>query len=35
VKLSVLDEAGHFDLIAPQSSAWAAVAEAVRALLKK
>ena len=35
VRLSVLDAAGHFDLIAPQSSAWPAVAEAVRALLKK
>jgi hypothetical protein len=35
VKLSVLDATGHFDLIAPQSSAWPAVAEAVRALLNK
>lgn len=35
VKLSVLDGAGHFDLIAPQSSAWPAVAQAVRALLSK
>ncbi len=35
LKLSVLDGTGHFDLIAPQSSAWPAVAEAVRALLNK
>ena len=33
VKLVVADEAGHFDLIAPQSSAWPAVQEALRALL--
>lgn len=33
VKLSVLDGAGHFDLIAPQSSAWLTVEQAVRALL--
>ena len=35
VKVSVLDGTGHLDLIAPQSSAWPAVAEAVRALLNK
>ena len=35
VKLTVLDDAGHFELIAPQSSAWHAVEEAVRALLNK
>jgi acetyl esterase/lipase len=35
VKLLVLDEAGHFDLIAPRSSAWPAVEGAVRALLNK
>lgn len=35
VKLTVLDAAGHFDLLAPQSSAWPVVEEAVRALMKK
>lgn len=34
VRLVTVKEAGHFDLIAPQSSAWSAVQEAVRALLK-
>lgn len=33
VKLVIADEAGHFDLISPQSSAWLAVQEALRALL--
>lgn len=35
VKLTLLADAGHFELIAPLSSAWPAVREAVRALLKK
>jgi pimeloyl-ACP methyl ester carboxylesterase len=34
VKLTVIENAGHFELIAPQSSAWSAVNEAVRSLLK-
>ena len=34
VALTILDTAGHFDLISPASSAWAAVAESVRTLLK-
>jgi fermentation-respiration switch protein FrsA (DUF1100 family) len=34
VKLTTLDAAGHFDLIAPTSTAWPAVEEAVRGLLK-
>ena len=34
-RLTVLDDAGHFELIAPQSKAWTAVIEAVRTLLKK
>ncbi len=33
VKLTTVKGAGHFDLIAPQSSAWRAVEEAVRSLL--
>jgi acetyl esterase/lipase len=33
-KLTVIENAGHFELIAPQSSAWSAVNEAVRSLLK-
>ncbi len=35
VNLSVLDGAGHFESIAPQSSAWLSVLEVVRALLNK
>lgn len=35
VRLTVLDDTGHFDLIAPRSNAWTAVIEAVRTLLKK
>jgi acetyl esterase/lipase len=35
VKLVTIEEAGHFDLIAPQGSAWVAVKEAVRSLLKE
>ena len=34
VRLSILPHAGHFDLIAPNSSAWPAVEEAVRSLLR-
>lgn len=34
VKLVTVGEAGHFDLVAPQSSAWPAVQEAIRSLLK-
>lgn len=34
VRLITIREAGHFDLIAPQSSAWPAVQEALRSLLK-
>lgn len=34
VRLVTVREAGHFDLIAPQSSAWPAVQEAIRSLLK-
>ncbi|MDT7809500.1 MAG: hypothetical protein QOJ70_3313 [Acidobacteriota bacterium] len=34
VKLVTVGEAGHFDLIAPQSSAWPAVQEAISSLLK-
>jgi acetyl esterase/lipase len=33
-RLTVIAEAGHFELIAPQSSAWPAVVESVRSLLK-
>jgi acetyl esterase/lipase len=33
-RLTVIENAGHFELIAPQSSAWAAVGGAVRSLLK-
>jgi len=33
VKLTTVEGAGHFDLIAPQSSSWRAVEEAVRSLL--
>ena len=33
VKLPVLEEAGHFELIAPQSSAWSTVREAILSLL--
>ena len=33
VRLTILPHAGHFDLIAPQSSAWPAVENAVRSLL--
>ncbi len=33
VRLTLVPSAGHFDLIAPQSSAWPAVEEAVRSLL--
>lgn len=35
VRLTVLEDAGHFELIAPQTNAWPAVGEAVRSLLKK
>lgn len=35
VKLTILGDAGHFELISPLSSAWPAVLEAVRASLKK
>jgi pimeloyl-ACP methyl ester carboxylesterase len=34
VELVIADEAGHFDLISPQSSTWPAVQEALRALLQ-
>lgn len=34
VRLTMVGSAGHFDLIAPQSSAWPAVEEAVRSMLK-
>lgn len=34
VMLVTVEKAGHFDLIAPQSSAWPAVQEAIRSLLK-
>jgi len=34
VRLTILPNAGHFDLIAPQSSAWPAVENAVRSLLR-
>ncbi|MDQ2936533.1 MAG: alpha/beta hydrolase [Acidobacteriota bacterium] len=34
VQLILLPNAGHFDLIAPQSSAWPAVEKAVRSLLR-
>lgn len=33
VRLTIIPNAGHFDLIAPQSSAWPAVEKAVRSLL--
>ncbi|MEO8435203.1 MAG: alpha/beta hydrolase [Pyrinomonadaceae bacterium] len=33
VRLTIVANAGHFDLIAPQSSAWPAVEKAVRSLL--
>lgn len=33
VRLTIVASAGHFDLIAPQSSAWPAVEKAVRSLL--
>lgn len=33
VRLTILPNAGHFDLIAPKSSAWPAVEKAVRSLL--
>ena len=33
VQLTIVPGAGHFDLIAPQSSAWPAVENAVRSLL--
>lgn len=33
-RLTIIAEAGHFELIAPQSSAWPAVEESVRSLLK-
>jgi len=33
VRLAVIGTASHFDLIAPQSTAWPAVEEAVRSLL--
>lgn len=35
VKLTVLEEAGHFELIAPQSSAWPTVREAILSLLNR
>jgi pimeloyl-ACP methyl ester carboxylesterase len=35
VRLTVLDDAGHFEPISPQSSAWPAVREAVQVLLKR
>ncbi len=35
VKLTVLDDAGHFELVSPLSTAWPAVREAVQAALKK
>ncbi|MBA2731401.1 MAG: alpha/beta hydrolase [Acidobacteria bacterium] len=35
IELTVLDGAGHFDLIAPQSSAWPAIERAVLSLLGK
>lgn len=34
VRLTLITTAGHFDLIAPHSSAWPAVEDAVRSLLK-
>ncbi len=34
VSLAIITTAGHFDLIAPHSSAWPAVVEAVRSLFK-
>lgn len=34
VRLVTVSEAGHFDLIAPQSSAWPAVQESIRSLLQ-
>jgi acetyl esterase/lipase len=34
VRLTILPNAGHFDLIAPNSSAWPAVEDAVRSLLR-
>lgn len=34
VRLTIVAGAGHFDLIAPQSSAWPAVKDAVRSLLR-
>lgn len=34
VRLTIVASAGHFDLIAPQSSAWPAVESAVRSLLR-
>jgi pimeloyl-ACP methyl ester carboxylesterase len=34
VRLAIITTAGHFDLIAPYSSAWPAVVEAVSSLLK-
>lgn len=34
VQLAILPNAGHFDVIAPQSSAWPSIESAVRSLLK-
>lgn len=34
VRLTILPDAGHFDLISPQSSAWPSIESAVRSLLK-
>ncbi len=34
VRLTILPQAGHFDLIAPQSSAWPSIETAVRSLLR-
>jgi hypothetical protein len=33
-RLTVIAEAGHFELISPQSSAWPVVEESVSSLLK-
>jgi pimeloyl-ACP methyl ester carboxylesterase len=33
-RLTVLPNAGHFELVSPQSAAWPAVEDAVRSLLK-
>ena len=34
VRLTILEQAGHFELIAPESSAWPAIEESIRSLLK-